>query len=214
MACCPLTAPNHYLNPQCWFLISEGFYIHMRAILQWVPKLPLCIMSFKSIPLKSLPYLPCANEFISLLLAKFFKKFINPYESEADNTFIISFTADILSVPFNSGQFPKYLNNQNVNQRNAFENCTFEIVVTFFWSHRVPGIMHHLLASKTNFCSLVCLDEYCIASGSLKLALFTRCQHKRELECRVPWKCLPASGHCHEIYVYTYITFLLVWNIR
>ena len=173
MACYPLTAPNHYLNPQCWFLISEGFYIHMRAISQWVPKLPLCIMSLKSIPLKLLPYLPGANELISLLLAKFFKKFINPYKWEAAYTFIISFTADKLTVSFNSGQFPKYLNNQNVNQQNAFENCTLEILATFFWSQRVPGIMHHLLASKTNFCYSICLDEYCMAAGSLKSAIFT-----------------------------------------
>ena len=75
-----------------------------------------------------MPYLPGANELISLLLAKF----IHPYEWKADYTFIISFTTDRLTLSYNLGQVSKYLNNQNINQQNAFENYTLEILGTFF----------------------------------------------------------------------------------
>ena len=36
---------SHYLN-QCWLLINELLWHHMRAISQWVPKMLFCIMSY------------------------------------------------------------------------------------------------------------------------------------------------------------------------
>ena len=62
MTCC-LMAPSHYLtNIDFSFVRFCGIYL--RAISRWRPKLPFCMMSFKIISSKLLPYLPEANALI------------------------------------------------------------------------------------------------------------------------------------------------------
>ena len=48
-----------WINVNCWLVRFSG--IHLRAILQQVPKLEFHVMSLKIIPLKLLPHLPGAS---------------------------------------------------------------------------------------------------------------------------------------------------------
>ena len=60
MACC-LTAPSHYLN-QCWLIISEVMWLHLRAFPREMFKISILDMSLKMTNLRFHSNLPGVSE--------------------------------------------------------------------------------------------------------------------------------------------------------